>query len=208
MISIPRILLGLLIGFPWVASAQFFTNEKEENCKVDASYMKPIIQRFNPFFIEHHYDDETKNETAKLSEGKIVIIDQRACKRHHIAIQYIISPDELKVNYSNYKVLVKEWFSILNKLFYGDYDHLKFKTELERIISQKIDEMVIGRAFTFPIDDRTYIAQMDFGDWGSKLQLEIVKYIYTQSIAKPGVPEYTDDGYFQPAKVANNKNTK
>lgn len=194
--------------FTFFAYPQFFTTEPEGNCKVDASYLKPIIQRFNPFFIEHHFDDQTKNETAKLSDGKIVIIDQRACMRHHIAIQYIISPDELKVNYSNYKILIQEWFSLLNKLFYGDYDYLKFKTEFENLIRNKIDEYSIGRAFSFPINDRTFIAQMDFGDWGSKLQLEIVKYIYTENITKPGVPEYTDDGYFQPAKIQNIKNSK
>ncbi len=203
MIQRNNILLFFFLIQPLLGLGQFFTQEKDGNCKVDASYMKPIIQRFNPFFIEHHYDDETKNETAKLSDGKIVIIDQRACIRHHIAIQYIISPDEFKVNNSNYKILLKEWFSILNKLFYGDYDYLKFKTEFENTIAQKIEESAIGRAFSFPIDDRTFITQMDFGEWGSKLQLEIVKYIYTENISKPGVPEYTDDGYFQPSKIQN-----
>ncbi len=187
---------------PYWVYGQFFTKESESNCKVDASYMKPIIQRFNPFFIEHHYDDETKNETAKLSDGKIVIIDQRACVRHHIAIQYIISPDELKVNHSNIRILIKEWFSILNKLFYGDYDYLKFKTEFESNVSNRFEEIIMGRAFSFPINDRTFIAQIDYGDWGSKIQLEIIKYIYTENIIKPGVPEYTDDGYFQPAKIS------
>ncbi len=197
--------LYLIFFFPCIALCQFFTNEGEGNCKVDASYMKPIIKRFNPFFIEHNYDDDTKNETAKLSEGKIIIIDQRACIRHHIAIQYIISPDELKVNSSNYKILIKECFSLLNKLFFQDFDYLKFKTEFETIFYKKIEENGIGRAFSFPIDDRTFIAQLDFGDWGSKLHLEIVKYLYTQNINLPGVPEYTDDGYFQPIKLSQPK---
>jgi hypothetical protein len=198
-------LLALLL-LPFTAFSQFFTKESEGNCKVDASYMKPLIQRFNPFFIEHHYDDESKNETAKLSDGRIIIIDQRACTRHHIVIQYIISPDELRINSSNYKLLLKEWFGLLNKLFFADYDYLKFKTELESTLSKKIEDIGMGRAFTFPINDRTFIAQMDYGDWGSKLQLEIVKYIYTEKINLPGVPEYTDDGYFQPVKLPNKTN--
>jgi len=201
-----KTLCSFLVLFTQIAYGQFFTKESESNCKVDASYMKPIIQRFNPFFIEHYFDDITKNETAKISDNKIIIIDQRACIRHHIAIQCIISPDEIKINRNNYKILINEWFSLLNKIFYQDYDYLKFKTEFESLLSKKVEENQEGKAFSFPIHDRTFIAQMDYGEWGSKLQLEIVKYIYTENINKPGVAEYTDDGYFQPIKTPQKSN--
>lgn len=197
----------LSLVFPTVGFGQFFTKDTNEgNCKVDASYLRPIIHYTNPFFIEHHYDDESKNETAKVSEGRVVIIDQRACIRHHIAIQYIISPDELRINDKNKHLLFNEIIGLLHSLFYQDFDYLKYEGNFSDILFKKFWEYSTGQAFSFPLNDRTFIVQFDYGEWGSKVQVEIVKYIYTEKIIRPGVPEYTDDGYFQPPKLAPAKN--
>ena len=54
------------------------------DCRMALKDIRPIIDRYNPFFTDHTWEDRAKTETARLDPMRLLIIRQKACLRHHI----------------------------------------------------------------------------------------------------------------------------
>ncbi|MCS7085840.1 MAG: hypothetical protein NZ534_07190, partial [Bacteroidia bacterium] len=87
----------------------------QENCRFKVENAKPLISPDNPFFYNHHWNDQEKTETAQLSPERLVSIAQYGCLRYHTHIRYTLLTD--KTNLPRPDFFVVETFSLLNKLY-------------------------------------------------------------------------------------------
>ncbi len=194
----------ILISSIQLLHGQFFTTNKDVqrgDCRINPDQIVALVERMNPFLTEHQFDSTSKIETFKITPGKFVIIEQRACLRHHVDIQFIISAAE--TNILDPFFFENELFGLMNKLNYNKLDYLEYKTNFEKTFIRKFKEAGIGVIFNFPINDRTFIIQIEAGEWGAKIHMEMVKFIHNLNIEKKGTKEYLDDGWFKPAIVQN-----
>jgi hypothetical protein len=193
--------LLIFLGLCLPLQAQFFSEDVGKpsvNCKLKPEMVQALIDRSNPFFYEHAYDDKNKSETARLSPGKLIIIEQGGCIRHHISIQFIISPEEIEVENNNF--ITQEVLGLMNKIFFNKIEYNSFKTSFEKAFIAQFTHYGIGQTFNFPVNDRNFIIQIESGEWGAKMHIEMIRFVYTDKIIMPGIKEYLDDGLYEPPK--------
>ena len=172
-----------------------FNHDESGECRVKPEDIRPIIDRMNPFFYNHTWDDKTKTETAQLSPGRTVTITQRACLRHHYTIELDIDPQLVPAEHQPFYVV--EMFNLLNRLFFNQSDYFSFKNEFERTFIEYYERNGDNVGFSFPLVDRTYLVYLSHERGKeTKLQLEFVRFLLRENIKLPGVEAYRDDGHF------------
>lgn len=198
MNSVYLILLGCLVV--WQGFAQeirFSTNQGAQPCRMKPEDIKPLIDHLNPFFTDCSWDDSAKTEVARLSPERSVIIEQRACLRYHIATQLFIAPNQIG---KEPNALPNELYALLNRLFFNNPEYLNYKFELEKNINENYFKAGIGKLFSFPLNDMTFICSFDSGVWGGKITFEWVRFLHSEKIKMPGIEDYLDDGWHRPGQ--------
>lgn len=164
----------------------------QEDCTMKESELKPIIDRFNPFFTDHSWDDATKTETTRLDPFRLLIIRQKCCIRHHILFSLHIDPGVIQ---NTDKFWITEALVMLKRVYFYDTEYILFKNQFETEFIRQFLAHGVNSSFNFPINERTFICKVETGEWGAKVKVESVRYIIKGTIKQPGIPRAQDDGW-------------
>ena len=154
----------------------------------------PIISRANPFFTDHAWDKASKTETARMDTKRLVVIKQKACIRHHMMFTMHIEASEVE---NNDRFWVSEMLVMVRRVFFDNPDFLEYKKPFEQTFIQQFQANGVGNMFNFPLGERTFICKISFGEWGAKVQLEMVKFIILENIKRPGIARSQDDAWYK-----------
>ncbi|MFN8396470.1 MAG: hypothetical protein U0176_17735 [Bacteroidia bacterium] len=163
------------------------------DCRMDESQIRPVIDRYNPFFTDHTWEDDSKTETARLDPTRILIIKQKACLRHHVLFSMHVEASEIE---DNDRFWISEMLVMLKRVYFNDPNYLEYKKAFEKEYIRQFLAAGLNSTFTFPIDDRTFICRIDKGDWGAKVKLESVKFLLKEKVIQPGIAREKDDGWY------------
>lgn len=183
-----------LIAFAGICAALL---PAQSNCRMKRSQIVPIIDRYNPFFTDHTWEDETKTEVGRMDSYRLVVIKQKACMRHHVMFSMLVDKAAIE---KNYRFWVKEVLVMLKRVYFHNTGFLTYKAQFEKEFVRHFMANGVNKTFTFPIDDRTFICKIENGSWGGKVQLEIVKLIMRARVKQPGISREKDDAWFNKAK--------
>lgn len=164
----------------------------QEPCRIDESSLTPIVDRFNPFFTDHSWDNDEKVETARMDPNRLLIIRQKACTRHHVLLSLVIDPSVVE---QGEKFWVTEVFVMFKRVYFNTTDYLAYKKKFEKEFIAYFQENGLNHSFTFPVDDRTFICKIEQGEWGGKIVVEMVRYVLGSKVKMPGIPREKDDGW-------------
>ncbi len=182
------LLVALLLPFGFV-SAQ----TGKEDCRMTADQILPIIDRYNPFFTDHTWEDETKTETGRLDPARVIVIKQKACLRHHVLFAMHVDPSEIE---DNDRFWISEMLVMLKRVYFNDPTYPEYKKNFEKEYIRQFLAAGLNSTFTFPVNDRTFICRIDKGDWGAKVKLESVRFILKEKVHQPGIAREKDDGWY------------
>ena len=87
--------------------------------------LEPVIAEDNPYFYNHTWDYHKKLETAFITPGRKVRIDQFGCIRHTIKIEMTVDASIAEPN--NPAFYARELFLLLNKLYYRDSKYAAYR---------------------------------------------------------------------------------
>ena len=165
-----------------------------KDCRIQTQDLKPVVAALNPFVAEHFWDNESKTEFVKLSAERSAILQQKGCLRHHIDIQVIITAAGLR---NEPDFLVTELDQAMTVLFYESPDYQYFRTEFRKLLKEKFYQVGLRNQFNFIISERTFLVTFDLGEWGAKINCEVVRFIPSETIVRPGIEDHLDDGWFR-----------
>lgn len=163
-------------------------------CRLKQSDIDPVIERFNPFFTDHTWEDETKTETARLDPYRLVIIKQKACLRHHVLFSLMMEKSAVS---NSERFWITEMLVMLKRVYFNDTEYLGYKKKFEQEFVRQFLSNGLNRTFTFPVEDRTFICRIENGDWGAKIKMESVKFLLKERVKQPGIAREKDDGWFK-----------
>ncbi len=175
-----------------VGTVQVFS---QENCRLKLQQLKPVIQRFNPFFGDHKWIPETRMELATLDNSRIVMITQDGCKRHHVHIDLIIDPRAVSSVDSFWIAEVK---GLMHKVYFDQHVYRSFQTEFEGAFEVQFQKYGINEEFNFPLATRNAICQVRYDEeHGAKISIELVEYLFKEEVKKQqqGISKAKDDGW-------------
>jgi hypothetical protein len=164
-----------------------------EDCRMSADQILPIIDRYNPFFTDHTWEDETKTETGRLDPARVIVIKQKACLRHHVLFSMHVDPSEIE---DNDRFWISEMLVMLKRVYFNDATYPEYKKNFEKEYIRQFLAAGLNSTFTFPVNDRTFICRIDKGDWGAKVKLESVRFILKEKVHQPGIAREKDDGWY------------
>jgi hypothetical protein len=184
---IPSLLLtGLLLGGRVPA-------QTEEGCRMTADQILPIIDRYNPFFTDHTWDNDEKTETARMDPARTIVIRQKACLRHHILFSMHI--DSSEIAYSD-RFWISEVLVMLKRVYFNDLSYLEYKKNFEKEYIRQFLAAGLNSSFNFIVNDRTFICEIETGEGGANVKLESVKFLLKEKIHRPGIAREMDDGWY------------
>jgi hypothetical protein len=166
---------------------------QEEDCRMTPDQLLPIIDRYNPFFTDHTWEDESKTETARFDPARVVVIKQKACLRHHVLFAMHIDASEIE---DNDRFWISEMLVMLKRVYFNEPVYAEYKKAFEKEYIRQFLAAGLNTTFNFPINDRTFICRIDKGDWGAKVRLESVRFILKERVLQPGIAREKDDGWY------------
>lgn len=165
----------------------------QHDCRMDAAALRPVVAYGNPFATRHTWDDALKHETLQLDSNRLVVIEQRACLRHHIDLTLVVAPPAARINEPEF--FLDELLQCLDKVFYNDPDYYHYRTDMRTQLTDLYRRLGPRGRINFPVADRTFIAAFEQGGAGAVARLEIVTLLHTHQIKLPGIAEKDDDGW-------------
>lgn len=174
------------------------TLRAQEDCRMTADQLRPIIDRYNPFFTDHTWEDDTKTETARLDPQRVLVIKQKACLRHHVLFSMHIEPTAIE---DNDRYWISEVLVMLKRVYFNDPVYAEYKKSFEKEYIRQFLAAGLNTTFTFPVDDRTFICRIEKGDWGAKVRLESVRLVLKEKVVQPGIAREKDDGWYNNKKI-------
>jgi hypothetical protein len=171
----------------------------QHDCRMDPTALRPVVAYDNPFAAQHTWDDALKHETLQLDAHRLVVIEQRACLRHHIDITIVVAPPATRITEPEF--LLNELLQCLDKIFYNDLNYYHYKNDMRAHLAALYRRHGPGQRINFPVADRTFIAAFEHGGMGAVLRMEIVTLLHTHQIKLPGIPEKQDDGWRNPQTI-------
>ena len=158
------------------------------------SDLRPVIDRFNPFFVDHTWDSKDKLEVARLDDKRLITIRQKACLRHHILITMFIDKEEM---HEDPRFWITEVLVMMKRIFFNDLEYMRYKRMFENEYIRVFLLNGTNVMFNFPLGERSFICKVETGDWGAKVRMEVVRFIIREKIRRPGIPRDQDDGWFK-----------
>lgn len=188
LIAIPICVLS--IGVSSVVYGQ-----SNQECRLKPEELEPIIARFNPFFGDHTWDHANQMEMARLGRGRLLVITQDGCKRHHTTFTLILDVVEVQMEQEFW---IKEVKSLLHKVYWNQDEYESFGKSFEELFENKFQMYGLNRRFNFPIGTRNFICELLYDPKrGARINVEMVTFIFKETILerRKGIPEDQDDGW-------------
>ena len=192
MSHIFRMIALLVLLLPASLGSQAFAQRSD--CRIKAKDLQPIIDRYNPFFTDKSWDNASKTETGRLDPMRLLIIRQKGCLRHHIMYVLHIEPSEVE---DNDRFWITELLVMLKRVHFNDPRYIEYKKDFEKEYIRQFLANGLNSTFNFPLNDRTFICRVEKGDWGAKIKLEAVRFVFKENIKQPGIAREKDDGWFK-----------
>lgn len=191
---LPCLLLALM------GSSSLGRAQDQADCRLKKADLRPIIARFNPFFADHTWDHDNQMEMARLGSGRLLIITQDGCKRHHITFTLILDPSEVQLSREFW---IKEVKSLMHKVYWEQDGYEAFGEEFETAFEDKFSRYGVNRQFNFPVGTRNFICELLYDPKrGARINLEMVSFLFKEKIQqrRSGIPEEQDDGWLGTGK--------
>jgi hypothetical protein len=164
------------------------------NCILNTADLHPVIDRYNPFFTDKTWENDSKTETARLDAHRLLVIKQKACTRHHVLLVLHVDPAAIV---QEDRFWITEMLVLMKRVYFSDPEYAEYKAKFEKEFVRQFLAVGLNSSFNFPIDDRTFICKIESGDWGAKIRLESVKFLVKERINQPGIAREKDDGWLQ-----------
>ncbi len=176
-----------------LAQLQISQNPMSGECRLSPDSLRPIVPLFWPYMRGYEWDSRTKTETVWLGAYQVRIA-QRACTRHHITYELRV-PLSHPLSPSVTLGLASLLDTFLMRLHRDNAEFLAIKdTVWPRLIDQ-LQIRSLGDVAMIPYQEWNFLAQIDTDRTSAYIRLETIRYISSQAIRKPGVPEYMDDAW-------------
>lgn len=171
--------------------------QNSTDCRVKAKDLKPLIERFNPFFANHKWDQKTRMELARMGEHRLLMIRQDGCKRYHTTFTLVIDQTEVK---GDYNFWVDEVKSMMHKVFFEqESSYQEYGKTFEGLFEEKFGRFGFNNAFNFPIGTRNFICNINYHPQKEgRIHIEVIEYVFSQKVIKKrpqGIPREKDDGW-------------
>jgi len=185
--------LPLLLLTPVSAQLQISQNPVTGDCRLSMDSLRPIVPLFWPYMRRYEWDPRTKTETLWLGPYQLRI-EQRACTRHHITYELRV-PLNYPLTPSLTQGLVSLLDTLLMRLHRENPEFLAIKDiVLPRLLAQ-LQVRSLGDVAMVPYQEWNFLAQIDTDRTSAYIRLETIRYISSQAIRKPGIPDYMDDAW-------------
>lgn len=165
------------------------------DCRLKVEDLAPIIQRYNPFFTNHTWDASGQIEMARMGEGRILMIAQDGCKRHHTTFTLFLDPSSMPNDLNSW---VEEVKSLFFKIYWENADYQIFGAGFEEGFDEKVRMYGLNNQFNFPLATRNFICTIASQQGkGSQIRIEMVEFIFKEKVIKKkeGIPHEEDDGW-------------
>jgi len=177
-----------------LAQIQISQNPLTGDCRLSPDSLRPLVPLFWPYMYRYEWDPRTKTETLWLSPQQQVRIEQRACNRHHITYELRV-PLNYPLQPGLTQGLVALMDTFLTRLHQENGEFLALKdTLLPRLLAQ-LQVRSVGAVAMIPYMEWNFLAQVDTDRASAYIRLETIRYISSQAIRKPGIPDYMDDAW-------------
>jgi hypothetical protein len=184
----------LILCLIWLGGVQLAAAQAHESdCRMSEEDLRPIIDRYNPFFTDRTWESDTKTETARLDPARLIVIRQKACIRHHVLFTMHIDPSVVE---DTDRFWITEMLLMLKRVYFTDPEYVEYKVKFEKEYIRQFLAAGLNTSFTFPVDDRTFICKVERGDWGAKVRVESVKFLLKEKVKQPGIAREKDDGWY------------
>ncbi|MCS7297740.1 MAG: hypothetical protein RMK19_04650 [Bacteroidia bacterium] len=140
----------------------------------------------------YEWDPTLKTETLWLRPSLRVRIEQRACIRHHITYEVRVPPDyPFSQGFTRGFIALLD--TVLTLLHRDHFYFLRIKDEILPRLQQQVAIRSIGETIMLPYQEWSFLLRLDQDREGPVITLETIRYISTQRIQRPGIPDYMDD---------------
>ncbi|MCS7189025.1 MAG: hypothetical protein RMJ66_04780 [Bacteroidia bacterium] len=177
-----------------IAQIQLSQNPISGDCRISQESLKPIIPPFFPYLYQYEWDNTRKMETAWFSPHIRLRIEQRACTRHHITYELRLPP-----SYSFSTGFTRGILSLLDTVITlihrENFAFLAVKRAIWDKLIQHAQMRSIGEVVMLPYQEWSFLLRLDSDQEGYVALLETIRYISSQAIQRPGIPDYMDDGW-------------
>lgn len=173
---------------------QISQNATQGPCRLSPDSLGPITPLFWPYMYRYQWDPQRKVEVLWLSPQIKLTIEQRACIRHHITYEMRLPLDYPLVQGFT-KGLLYKLDTILTLLHQENVAFLRLKALVLPRLLEQLQLRAIGEVAMVPYQEWNFLAQVDTDKNSAFIRLETIRYLSSQTIQKPGIPEYLDDGW-------------
>ncbi|MCS7162636.1 MAG: hypothetical protein NZ958_04840 [Bacteroidia bacterium] len=184
----------MLLSLLLLSQIQLSQNPVTGNCRLTPDQLTPIIPAFFPYLYRYEWDNQNKLETLWLSSGVRLQIQQRACIRHHITYELRL-PASYPLPQGFTQGLMGMLDTLLTLIYRDNFSFLALKTEIWPKLMQQAALRSLGEIIMLHAQEWSFLLRLDQRDGFSTATLETIRYISSQSVQRPGVPDYMDDGW-------------
>lgn len=184
-------------GFLW-AQLHISANPLDGDCRMKTAELSPLLPLDNPYFYHYRWDDKAKEEVFWRDPATRITIRQRACLRHHIIIEIWRSYEELPpagMQRSN------ALWDLLDNLFWQLFEEVhpaqQVWLQTRQALREKLFTKLVGSVVDVVYQEWSLISQIDSDKEGGLIRLEMVRFIPSHPIARPGLPPYMDDAFIR-----------
>ena len=184
-----------VILFPILLGMQTNLCAQNDDCRLKLDELKPVIQRFNPFFSHHKWNLNKRLEMARMGAHRLLIISQSGCKRHHFNFNLLIDNDIVQQTDSFW---INEVKSLMHKIYFEQSEYDLYRATFEETFEEKYRMYGLGGSFNFPLGTRNFICQLRYDEEkGGQVAIEMVQYLFKDKVEvkRKGIPAEKDDGW-------------
>lgn len=186
----------LLLSLPFFLSAQLqlSQNPVSGDCRLTPDQLRPITPRAFPYLYRYEWDPVRKLETLELSPTLRLRIEQRACIRHHVTYELRVA-----AGYSFPQGFTRGLMALLDTvltlLHRDNFEFLALKETVWPKLLQQAAMRSLGEVIMLPLQEWSFLLRLDEEKGQAVITLETIRYLSSQAIVRPGVPDYLDDGW-------------
>ncbi len=184
----------MLVPLGVAAQLQLSQNPVSGDCRLSPDQLRPITPAAFPYLYRYEWDPTRKLETLYLSPALRLRIEQRACIRHHITYELSV-PASYPLTQGFTRGLMALLDTVLTLLHRDNFEFLAIKETVWPKLLQQAAMRSLGEVVMLPLQEWSFLLRLDEEKGRAVITLETIRYLSSQAIVRPGVPDYLDDGW-------------
>lgn len=186
--------LLMLMPLAVAAQLQLSQNPVSGDCRLSPDQLRPITPAAFPYLYRYEWEPARKLETLYLSPALRLRIEQRACIRHHITYELSV-PVSYPFPQGFTRGLMALLDTVLTLLHRDNFEFLAIKESVWPKLLQQAAMRSLGEVIMLPLQEWSFLLRLDEEKGRAVITLETIRYLSSQAIVRPGVPDYLDDGW-------------